>query len=151
MKNVRAAVEALNIQVGNLCSFLPQDKVSEFACMSPQELLAQTQKAAGPPQMTAWHQTLIEAGGKFKELNEKLQRQKDDLSSKQRAAQRLEGEVRNAKDREKLVEEVSLTALATLSSRAAYIKSFHIDHLPRPRHPLRGLHQSPRGLQSAPG
>jgi chromosome segregation ATPase len=106
LKNVRAAVEALNIQVGNLCSFLPQDKVSEFACMTPQELLAQTQKAAGPPQMTAWHKDLIEAGGKFKELDENLQRKKDELGSKQRAAQRLEGEVRNAKDREKLVEEV---------------------------------------------
>lgn len=70
LKNCRTAIEALNIQVGNLCSFLPQDKVSEFACMTPQELLQKTQEAAGPPQMTEWHKILIEAGGKAKELDD---------------------------------------------------------------------------------
>ena len=38
-------VNSLNIQVGNLCQFLPQEKVSEFARMNPQELLENTEKA----------------------------------------------------------------------------------------------------------
>lgn len=35
----------LNIQVANLCQFLPQEKVAEFARMNPQELLENTEKA----------------------------------------------------------------------------------------------------------
>jgi chromosome segregation ATPase len=35
----------LNIQVGNLCQFLPQEKVTEFARLNPQQLLENTEKA----------------------------------------------------------------------------------------------------------
>ena len=38
-------VGRLNIQVGNLCQFLPQDKVADFAKMNQQELLENTEKA----------------------------------------------------------------------------------------------------------
>ncbi|KAJ7760373.1 hypothetical protein B0H16DRAFT_1719878 [Mycena metata] len=44
---INAKVAKLNVQVGNLCSFLPQDKVSAFAAMSPVELLRETENAAG--------------------------------------------------------------------------------------------------------
>ena len=47
-KDIEALVEELNIQVGNLCQFLPQDKVADFAKMSPEELLENTQKAVDP-------------------------------------------------------------------------------------------------------
>lgn len=32
-----------NIQINNLCQFLPQDRVQDFAKMNPQELLLNTQ------------------------------------------------------------------------------------------------------------
>lgn len=51
-------------------SFLPQDKVSEFAQMSSQQLLKETQKAAGDENLTAWHQTLIESGKEFRKVQE---------------------------------------------------------------------------------
>ena len=43
-------------------SFLPQDKVSEFAAMTPQQILRETQRAAGDEKLTMWHDTLIESG-----------------------------------------------------------------------------------------
>lgn len=49
-------------------SFLPQDKVSEFAQMSPQQLLRETQRAAGDEHLTAWHDTLISAGKELKAI-----------------------------------------------------------------------------------
>ena len=78
----------LNVQVGNLwyalclgmkafpwtnrplltSSFLPQDKVSEFAAMSPQQLLRETQRAAGDENLTIWHDTLISAGKQLKQM-----------------------------------------------------------------------------------
>ena len=42
---VEEMVARLNIQVGNLVQFLPQEKVADFARMSPQELLESTEKA----------------------------------------------------------------------------------------------------------
>jgi len=38
-------VSSLNIQVGNLTQFLPQEKVADFAKMSESELLENTEKA----------------------------------------------------------------------------------------------------------
>ena len=51
-------------------SFLPQDKVSEFAHMSPQQLLRETQRAAGDSRLTNWHDTLITAGKEMAQLGE---------------------------------------------------------------------------------
>ena len=51
-------------------SFLPQDKVSEFAHMSPQQLLRETQRAASDPRLTNWHDTLITAGKEMAQLGE---------------------------------------------------------------------------------
>ncbi|KAH9774381.1 Structural maintenance of chromosomes protein 5 [Citrus sinensis] len=40
-----------NIQVNNLTQFLPQDRVCEFAKLSPVKLLEETEKAVGDPQL----------------------------------------------------------------------------------------------------
>uniref|UniRef100_A0A673CPA9 Structural maintenance of chromosomes protein 5 n=1 Tax=Sphaeramia orbicularis TaxID=375764 RepID=A0A673CPA9_9TELE len=50
-KAVEEEVKALHIQVSNLCQFLPQEKVGEFAKMSKIELLEATEKSVGPPEM----------------------------------------------------------------------------------------------------
>nr|XP_033780573.1 structural maintenance of chromosomes protein 5 [Geotrypetes seraphini] len=54
-KMVEEQIAALNIQVGNLCQFLPQDKVGEFAKLSKIELLEATEKSIGPPEMYQFH------------------------------------------------------------------------------------------------
>ncbi|XP_042307545.1 structural maintenance of chromosomes protein 5 isoform X2 [Sceloporus undulatus] len=55
LKMVEDQISALNIQVGNLCQFLPQDKVGEFAKLSKIELLEATEKSVGPPEMYRFH------------------------------------------------------------------------------------------------
>ena len=52
-------------------SFLPQDKVSEFAWMTPQQLFGETRRAAGDSNLANWHDTLITSG---KERNAQLER-----------------------------------------------------------------------------
>ncbi|XP_044515363.1 structural maintenance of chromosomes protein 5 [Gracilinanus agilis] len=54
-KAVEEQIAALNIQVGNPCQFLPQDKVGEFAKLSKVELLEATEKSIGPPEMHKFH------------------------------------------------------------------------------------------------
>lgn len=54
-------ISALNIQVGNLCQFLPQERVQDFAKQNPQELFASTQKSVCSDE-------LIDCFDKLKEL-----------------------------------------------------------------------------------
>ncbi|XP_078111017.1 structural maintenance of chromosomes protein 5 [Sander vitreus] len=54
-KAVEEEVKTLCIQVSNLCQFLPQEKVGEFAKMSKIELLEATEKSVGPPEMYEYH------------------------------------------------------------------------------------------------
>lgn len=95
-KEISNRMRKLNVQVGNLwsgyrtpsytrtqhlsSSFLPQDKVSEFAQMSPQQLLRETQRAAGDINLTSWHDTLIKSG---KELTEVQQASLSTFSGRQ--------------------------------------------------------------------
>lgn len=43
-------IAEFNIQVDNLCQFLPQDRVQDFTKMNPQELLHNTQISVCPPE-----------------------------------------------------------------------------------------------------
>lgn len=64
-QKVSNIVSDFGIQIGNLCAFLPQDKVAEFAQMNPRELLKATMEAAGDPNLTTWHNTLVNNAGKL--------------------------------------------------------------------------------------
>ena len=57
---VRELAKHFNIQVDNLCQFLPQDKVVEFAAMTSVELLKSTLEAGARPEMQTWHEELKE-------------------------------------------------------------------------------------------
>jgi chromosome segregation ATPase len=61
-KDVMALVRSFSIQIDNLCQFLPQDRVVEFAQMTPVGLLESTQKAAAQEHMAAWHTELKTLG-----------------------------------------------------------------------------------------
>uniref|UniRef100_A0A8C2ZU04 Structural maintenance of chromosomes protein 5 n=1 Tax=Cyclopterus lumpus TaxID=8103 RepID=A0A8C2ZU04_CYCLU len=67
-KSVEEEVKALHIQVNNLCQFLPQEKVGEFAKMSKIELLEATEKSVGPPEMYEYHCELKNFRNKEREL-----------------------------------------------------------------------------------
>lgn len=75
-KAVEEEVRGLQIQVSNLCQFLPQEKVGEFAKMSKIELLEATEKSVGPPEMYGYHCELKNFRNKERELenivNEKV-------------------------------------------------------------------------------
>lgn len=50
-----------------LSSFLPQDKVADFAKMQPDVVLRETMRAAGDPRLTDWHEKLVQKGAKLRE------------------------------------------------------------------------------------
>ncbi|KAG5644817.1 hypothetical protein DXG03_007639 [Asterophora parasitica] len=98
----------LNVQVGNLCSFLPQDKVSEFAQMSPQDLLKETQRAAGDERLTAWHETLIHAGKELKTLLQTIKEESEQLKQMQERNEGIERDVQRYKERKSIEAMIAL-------------------------------------------
>lgn len=58
-KDVVELVQGMNIQFDNLCQFLPQDKVVEFARMDAFELLRKTEEALGDATLHRQHMELI--------------------------------------------------------------------------------------------
>ncbi|XP_068603911.1 structural maintenance of chromosomes protein 5-like [Brachionichthys hirsutus] len=86
-KTVEEEVKGLRIQVSNLCQFLPQEKVGEFAKMSKIELLEATEKSVGPPEMFEYHCELKNFRNKERDLENVV---KEKGSFLEKARQRIE-------------------------------------------------------------
>ena len=99
-KAVIELCKSLSIQIDNLCQFLPQDKVVEFAAMTPIELLRSTQRAVASQEMIDMHETLKDLRRKQKDIQTKStadQEQLDNLESRQRLQ---EADVERMRERE---------------------------------------------------
>ncbi|EGC38414.1 hypothetical protein DICPUDRAFT_148904 [Dictyostelium purpureum] len=101
-----ARIKELNIQVENLCQFLPQDKVVGFASMSPTELLLETEKAIGVDNMYENHQELIKLRSDSSKDNQNIDSQRQQLEEKKDLNQQLERDVERFREREKILEEI---------------------------------------------
>ena len=60
LKEIEELIAGLDIQVGNLCQFLPQEKVAEFARLNTYELLESTERAVGGIDLIDKHNQLKE-------------------------------------------------------------------------------------------
>ncbi|GLB34268.1 putative P-loop containing nucleoside triphosphate hydrolase protein [Lyophyllum shimeji] len=107
-KEIANKMAELNVQVGNLCSFLPQDKVSEFAQMTPQQLLRETQRAAGDERLTSWHDTLIDAGKELKTLLQSIKDESDQLRQMEERNEGIERDVQRYKERKNIEATIAL-------------------------------------------
>jgi hypothetical protein len=59
LKRVAELVNSLKIQVDNLCTFLPQEKVGKFTEFNLQKLLVETEQALSAYKLWEKHQRLI--------------------------------------------------------------------------------------------
>jgi structural maintenance of chromosomes protein 5 len=108
LKQVQNLTKSLSIQIDNLCQFLPQDKVSEFAALSPVDLLQQTQRAAAPEYMLEWHEALKKLRKEQKALEIQDENDKEQLGRLENRQQNLHAEVERLQERIKIQEKVSL-------------------------------------------
>jgi chromosome segregation ATPase len=100
---VAEAVEALNIQLDNLCQFLPQDRVVEFAAMQPRELLLETEKALGEQELYLQHQQLMTAKSDMADLEKQVAHEKERMARLKDEKDDLERDVERFKQRQKLL------------------------------------------------
>jgi len=66
--DVLAAMQIMGVQLDNLCQFLPQDKVVEFARLDARQLLAATERAVGTGRLHEQHEQLTEKAAQLNEL-----------------------------------------------------------------------------------
>jgi chromosome segregation ATPase len=100
---VAEVVEQLNIQLDNLCQFLPQDRVVEFAAMQPKELLLETEKALGEQELFVQHQQLMTAKADIADLEKSVVMEKERMTRLQEEKGALERDVKKFKQREALL------------------------------------------------
>lgn len=106
-KDVQELVRWLNIQCDNLCQFLPQDRVSEFARMTPVELLMETEKAAADPLVVEKHLKLIDGRKSFRDSQGRLEASEKALESLKKQSEVLETALerhRNYEEHTKMVQ-----------------------------------------------
>ncbi|KDE05760.1 hypothetical protein MVLG_03851 [Microbotryum lychnidis-dioicae p1A1 Lamole] len=110
-KEVNERMSNLGVQIGNLCTFLPQDRVAAFSQMSSVELLRETEKAAGDDQLSDWHDLLVEEYANQKKLLSEVDRHGEVLKRKESKQAENEKEVRQFEERERVEQELVVISL----------------------------------------
>lgn len=113
--------QSYNIQIDNLCQFLPQDRVVEFAGLSTTELLKETQRAAAPPDVLKNHEGLKKLGKKVKESSEEFERDQSHLRAMETKQTALQQDVERLRERQEVLKRIDLLEKAKpfMSYRAA--------------------------------
>lgn len=111
-KNVMDLARSLSIQIDNLCQFLPQDKVVEFAAMTPVELLKSTQRAVARQEMIDMHTELKELRQQQKDIQAKQVSDQAALANFVDRQRMQEADVERMREREQIKERVRLMETA---------------------------------------
>lgn len=123
-KEYIAQISALNIQVGNLCQFLPQERVQDFAKQNPQELFASTQTSVCSDELISSFAKLKEL--RYNQLNGNKQSQKtsDLLRDNERRLELLQTTVDNIRRQDQLVQRKNMIEkkLAWMDFEKLYLK-----------------------------
>ncbi|WFC98940.1 Structural maintenance of chromosomes protein 5 [Malassezia yamatoensis] len=107
-REVHQAISQFHIEVGNLCTFLPQDRVADFASMTPARLLQETQHAAGDARLSEWHADLIIHGQQLSSIKTRIERDEQERSHLEERNQVLERDVRRYEQRVELEKQVAI-------------------------------------------
>ncbi|XP_034178803.2 structural maintenance of chromosomes 5 [Osmia lignaria lignaria] len=99
IKEIQNLTKTLDIQVDNLCQFLPQDKVQDFSKMNAQELLENTERSVGDPIILEHHTNLIDCRSEHKQLESQITSKKRLLESKSQIYEGLKESVSSIKER----------------------------------------------------
>lgn len=100
--------QSFAIQVDNLCQFLPQDKVAEFAALSPIELLHSTQRAAAGPEMLEWHEGLKTLRSKQRKLELDNSGDKDTLTNLENRQEMQRADVERMRERAEIERNIDI-------------------------------------------
>lgn len=107
-KDLIDVIQRFNIQVNNLTQFLPQDRVCEFAKLTPIQLLEETEKAVGDPRLPVLHRALIAKSQEIKKFERAVESNKESLQQLKAVNAELERDVERVRQRDELLRQVKL-------------------------------------------
>ena len=105
-KEILKVARHFSIQIDNLCQFLPQDKVVEFAAMNPVELLHSTQRAVAPQEMLNMHDRLKEFRKIQKVIEAENDANRDTLSNLENRQRMQQADVDRMRERQEIQDRV---------------------------------------------
>ncbi|KAJ8128889.1 hypothetical protein O1611_g4743 [Lasiodiplodia mahajangana] len=105
-KAVQELTRKLRIQIDNLCQFLPQDKVAEFAGLTPTRLLEETLRAAAPEEILEWQMELKKLHKDHREMKVQVENCADILRNHESRQQGLQADVDRLHEREAIQKKV---------------------------------------------
>lgn len=116
-KDVAETIQRFNIQVNNLTQFLPQDRVCEFAKLTPVQLLEETEKAVGDPRLPEQHRALIDKSRALKHVELSLEKNEGTLNQLKERNAELEKDVERVRQRDEL-----LTKAESMKKKLPWLK-----------------------------
>ncbi|GMK53640.1 hypothetical protein CspeluHIS016_0102260 [Cutaneotrichosporon spelunceum] len=114
-KAIQNLIQSFGVQADNLCSFLPQDKVADFAKMNPVTVLKETMRAAGDPNLSQWHEDLVANGKAAREVETSLTTMTQKRDTLRRQVDELEPEVRNYERQQDLKKQLHIAEVEAAS------------------------------------
>lgn len=105
-KEILKVARHFTIQIDNLCQFLPQDKVVEFAAMTPIELLRSTQRAVAPQEMLDMHEELKQLRKKQKVAEEDNAASQETLASLENKQRMQQADVDRMRERNEIQQRI---------------------------------------------
>ncbi|KAL1872334.1 Structural maintenance of chromosomes protein 5 [Diaporthe australafricana] len=102
LKQIQHVTRQLRIQIDNLCQFLPQDKVAEFAGLNSVELLTRTLQAAAPEVIMEQQNSLKQLFDEQKLVSRQLETDAETLRGWETRQQGLQADVERLKEREQI-------------------------------------------------
>lgn len=106
-----------NIQVDNLCQFLPQDRVAAFAGLGEIQLLDEMLRAAAPDRVINWHQRLKERYRDLAELQKSAREHAERLENHQNTVRNMEADVQRVREREEVQRQIELLRAALTATQ----------------------------------
>ncbi|RDA91902.1 hypothetical protein CP533_1309 [Ophiocordyceps camponoti-saundersi (nom. inval.)] len=122
-KAVQNLMKSLKIQVDNLCQFLPQDRVVEFAACTPVGLLHETLRAAAPEEMLEWQSQLQDLHKDKKTMAETNLVDVETLKTLETRQQGLQADVDRIREREEIQEKVGNLRSALVIAKYSEVRS----------------------------
>ena len=106
---VRAVFARFNISMGNMCQFLPQERISEFAGLSPTKLLRETERVFPSEGLHELHEEMIAMHRDKSTMGKRSEHAEKELALARDERESLESRVATAQERQrekKAVEEL---------------------------------------------
>lgn len=104
---VKGILNGFNIQLDNLCQFLPQEKVADFAKLSPKDLLLETQRAIDLSLLNQ-HEHLIEKDNRKVELVKQYDAKREERDYLEKKKDQFEEEAKKYEEFQQKKHELNL-------------------------------------------